>query len=176
MPYHLATPQCGRKTGNRGTPDPLFYLGLSLIHIFTSLSSTSMPAPLWRGHWSAPPCGILPGSCPPCWRERALCWPSGFSPLISIGTCPMPMAEKDRLPKGRRSFLTGRRYSFYPVRCACGAFPAPPNSCLLYTSKAPLVSSVTGGPVPAYISVGSSKVVASSGSDQSRLQPVAAPL
>lgn len=38
------------------------------------------------------------------------------------------------------------------------------------------MSSVTGGPVPAYISVGGSKAVTGPGSGQGRLQPAAAPL
>ena len=42
--------------------------------------------------------------------------------------------------------------------------------------KPSLVPSVTGGPVPAYISVGGSKAVADSGSNEGRLQPTAAPL
>ena len=50
------------------------------------------------------------------------------------------------------------------------------GSTLLASKKMPLVSSVTGEPVPAYISVGSSEAVACSGSGKSRLQPAAAPL
>ena len=50
------------------------------------------------------------------------------------------------------------------------------GSTLLALKRAPLVSSVTGGPVPAYISVGGSKAVTGPGSGQGRLQPAAAPL
>ena len=83
--------------------------------------------------------------------------------FLAHGECSFPMVGVKKKRFTPESHSGVKRYAprFHPACAPCGA---------------PLVSSVTGGPVPAYISVGGSKAVAGSGWGKSRLQPMAASL
>lgn len=94
------------------------YIFVKHIYACASLAGAMVCTALWR------PAGELPAQLAGAGTVLAIRF------LSAHFHWNLPHAdglEKDRLPFGRRSFLTGRRYSFYPVRCACGAFPAPPN-------------------------------------------------
>ena len=95
---------------------------------------------------------------------------------------PLFFCHSPRLPRQRRGvrlksniFVAKQKY-LTPEKSGVRYENVFHGSTLLTVHGPSLVSSVTGGPVPAYISVGGSKAVTGFGSNKGRLQPAAAPL